>query len=164
MIYDTLDHIDRYSLLLPGISEGLRFLRQAPADIAPGLHCLSGDNYANVDLYTTREVNPLGYEAHRRYIDIQYLLSGEEEILVRPVEQLDCTTPYDAGRDVAFYRHDLPAATVRLGNGAFAILFPHDAHEPQHAVAHPAPVKKIVVKIALPATLNPLQYTFDNPQ
>lgn len=150
MIYDTLDHIARYESLLPGLAEGLRFIQQAPADITPGRHSLSGDNYANVDLYTTREVNPVGYEAHRKYIDIQFLLSGEEEVLVRPIDQLVCTSPYDAARDVAFFRHADPAATVRLGHGSFVVLFPNDGHEPQHAVSQPLPVKKIVVKIAQP--------------
>jgi len=149
MIYDTLNHLSLYEHLLPGLSEGLSFLQQASADIAPGRHQLSGDNYANVDLYTTREINPVGYEAHRKYIDIQYLLTGEEEMLVRNIEELSCTSPYDADRDVAFFQHAEPTARVKLGQGTFVILFPQDAHEPQHCIDRPIPVKKIVVKIAI---------------
>jgi len=149
MIYDTLDNFSCYEHLFPGLSEGFRFLQQASADIALGRHQLAGDNYANVDLYTTREVNPVGYEAHRKYVDIQFLLSGEEEVLVRNIGDLTCTMPYDANRDVAFFQHVEPTATVRLGKGYFVILFPQDAHEPQHCVNQPLPVKKIVVKIAV---------------
>ncbi len=138
-----------YANIYPGIAEGLDFLRQVSPDIAPGRYQLSGDNYANVDLYTTGEVNPLGYEAHRRYIDIQFLLFGEEEVKVCNISEIDCISQYDPGRDVAFFRHADPSARVRLGNGYFAIFFPHDAHEPQHCICNPAPVKKIVVKIAV---------------
>ncbi len=149
MIYDTLTHLSLYERLLPGLSEGLRFLQQAPADLAPGRYQLSGDNYANVDCYTTRAVNPVGYESHRKYIDIQFLLSGEEEVWVRNIDELECTDPYEPARDAAFFRHVAPTARVTLAQGSFVILFPQDAHEPQHCLEAPAPVKKIVVKIAL---------------
>ena len=149
MIYDTLAHLSLYEQALPLLTEGLRFLQNASADIAPGRHLLSAGNYANVDLYTTRKVNPLGYEAHRKYIDIQFLLSGEEEVLIRNVDELDCTSPYDPDRDVAFFRHAEPTARVKLGKGAFVVLFPQDAHEPQICIDTPSPVKKIVVKIAI---------------
>ena len=150
MIYAHISQCPFYANLFPNLAEGLNFLQQAADTIAPGRHQLSGDNYANVDLYSTLQVNPAGYEAHRKYIDIQFLLQGEEEVLVRHTDELNCSSPYDPGRDVAFYHHTDPTATVKLGNGYFVILFPHDAHEPQHCIDQPAPVKKIVVKIAIP--------------
>lgn len=150
MIYDNIKNIARYRHLLPGIEEGLQFLRDAQADLPTGRHKLQGENFANVDVYTTKAVNPVGYEAHREYIDIQFLLEGEEVVLVRNLEDLECTMAYDANRDVAFYRHDAEAATaVTLGRGYFVILFPEDAHEPQHCIGAPAEVKKVVVKIAI---------------
>lgn len=150
MIYDNIKNIDRYESMQPGLAEGLRFLRDAALDLKEGRHLLSGDNFVNVDVYTTKHVNPVGYEAHRRYIDIQYLLEGEEDVLVRNLEELECTMPYSEEKDVAFYRAQEGEATrVRLGKGYFVVLFPEDAHEPQHCVGEPQRVKKLVAKIRL---------------
>lgn len=150
MIYDNIKNIARYEHLLPGIAEGLRFLAEAQTDLATGRINLNGENFANVDVYTTKHVNAVGYEAHRKYIDIQFLLLGEETVFVRNLEDLECTMEYDAERDVAFYRHDDKlATTVTLGNGYFVILFPEDAHEPQHCTNNPMEVKKVVVKVAI---------------
>lgn len=150
MIYDKIENIDRYAGLAHGVGAGLRFVAEAAETIAPGRHELGDGNYANVDMYTTKENNPVGYEAHRRYIDIQYLVQGSERVRVRPLETLCCTTPYDEGRDVAFFADEGGTATeVVLGAGYFVVLFPNDAHEPQLCVEEPAEVKKIVVKVAL---------------
>lgn len=146
MIYDKLENIGLYQGVAPSVVEGLRFLLQVKGDIAPGRHTLEGGNYANVDCYTTRKVNPVGYEAHRQYVDIQFLLSGRERVLVRSLDELECTMPYDADRDVAFFRHDDGAAELALGEGYFVVLFPGDAHEPTLCYDAPEEVKKIVVK------------------
>lgn len=150
MIYDKIENIGRYAGLSAGVVEGLRFLQSAAADLPAGHYLLSGENYANVDEYDTKRVNPVGFEAHQKYIDIQFLLSGEERVLVRPLEECCCTMPYDAVRDAAFFRHDeAGAAELRLGNGYFAVLFPNDAHEPQLCVGEPQAVRKVVVKVAV---------------
>lgn len=147
MIYDKIENINRYMGLSPQLDAGLRFLQELREDIAPGRHELGG-NYANVDEYVTKQVNEAGFEAHRKYIDIQYLIHGEERVLVRHLDELDCTVPYDEGRDVAFYRHsDERAVEVTLGRGAFVVFFPDDAHEPQLAIGEPKAVKKVVVKV-----------------
>lgn len=149
MIYDKIDNISRYMDLSDGLAEGLRFLQSAVADQPAGRYQLSGENYANIDEYDTRRANPAGFEAHRKYIDIQYLLDGEERVLVRPLEGACCTTPYDDARDAAFFRHDeAGAAELRLGDGYFVILFPNDAHEPQLCIGEPQRVRKVVVKVA----------------
>ncbi len=148
MIYDSIDNLERYAGMMPGIVEGLRFIRSATPDLQLGHHELPHDCYANVDQYSTKVQNPKGFEAHRKYIDIQFLLSGEERVLVRPLDELSCCiSPYDIERDVAFFAHEEPATEVVLGKGRFVILFPDDAHEPQLCLDDPRDVKKIVVKV-----------------
>lgn len=150
MIYDKIENIARYAGLSAGLAEGLRFVQSAAADMPAGRYPLSGESYANVDEYTTKRVNPMGFEAHRKYIDIQFLLAGEERVLVRPLEECCCTIPYDAVRDAAFFRHDESgAAELRLGGGYFVVLFPNDAHEPQLCVGEPRAVRKVVVKVVV---------------
>lgn len=105
---------------------------------------------ATVSIYTTKEHGR--YESHHAMADIQILLEGEEEIGVTPVDGLHPAEPYDAGRDIVFYRETpTPSARLRLTPGLFALLLPQDAHMPGLATAAPAHVKKLVVK--LPAAM-----------
>ena len=150
MILDTLTNSQCYAPLSQGIAEGLRFLQSVTPDTPTGRYQLSGNNYANIDRYSTRRENNNGMEAHRRYIDIQYLVAGQERIEVHPLDSLQCTQPYDSGRDVAFYSAPgTPAVSIVLGNGRFAIFFPDDAHMPQLVLDKPSEVLKVVVKVAV---------------
>ena len=148
MIYDKLDNIETYEGISPDILLGLKWLRDVNPDIANGVYEINPRVKAIVSEYTTKEINGNGYEAHREYIDIQYLISGEEKICCLPLEYLKKTKSYNKDQDAAFYEE----ATIKpqeflLGNGYFAILFPQDGHMPQLCVNTPRIVKKVVVKV-----------------
>ncbi len=148
MIYDNISNLERYRTLHKGLYEALKFLASCDATVAAGRHPLSGDNFVNVMDYNTLEVNTVGFEAHRRYIDIQYCITGEERVALRQLPTLNITTPYNAERDVAFAADDhAPHDEVTIGNGYFLILFPNDGHMPQLAIGEPAPVKKAIAKV-----------------
>ena len=102
---------------------------------------------AVVSAYETRLVNEKGYEAHRQYADVQYVVSGREIVRCKPLEQVVESIPYDAAKDAARYT-DCPGADLVIGEGYFLVVFPDDAHEPCLAVdGQPAPVKKVVMKV-----------------
>lgn len=85
-------------------------------------------------------------EAHRRMIDIQLVLEGQEEIGWR--RQSDCCrlkTAYDSARDIEFY-DDAPSHWFDLGPGEFCIFFPSDAHAP---LAGAGKVLKAIAKVAV---------------
>lgn len=152
MIYDHINNINRYGD--PVIRQGLDIILQLARQFAlgkpieEGHYSLENGLRYNVDRYQTKVENLVGYEAHRQYIDIQFLLDGEEVIRVHRLEGMHCISPYDRDRDAGFhtpnddYHTDLP-----IGNGYFAILYPNDAHMPQLCTNTPAPVLKIVVKV-----------------
>ena len=149
MIYDHISNLHRYQGLGEGVRRGLEFLCDA-VHLPEGRVELQGGDYANVQVYATCENNPNGYEAHRQYVDIQFLLSGEELIKVRPLEQLSESRPYDEEKDYALYHDDGAAALdCPIGNGYFVILFPNDAHEPTLTLRTAQQVKKVVVKVKL---------------
>lgn len=150
MIYDNIKNLQRYEQLMPGLAEALHFLQGCSANIQPGRYALTGNNYVNVDAYDTKVTNPVGYEAHRKYIDVQFLAQGHERVLIKPIDEVECTMPYDGDRDVAFFSHTTQGATeLTLGDGRFVVLFPDDAHEPQLCIGTPEPVIKIVAKIEI---------------
>ena len=150
MIFDHLTNISLYKYLSPDISAGLEFLHQLSPDIAPGTYQLTPRVKAIVSEYETKVKNKVGFEAHRKNIDIQYLLKGEERIACMPIEKLTVTEPYSEEKDATFYAAEgVAAQTMTIGGGYFAIFFPQDGHMPQLCVDEPKMVKKVVVKVAV---------------
>jgi len=124
-------------------------VRNPPAD---GRMELDGDRlYAMVQSYHTRpgRENPR-FEAHRRYTDVQFVLAGFELCGWAPLARLSILTPYDEARDVLFGRVDAADSVLLPFPAGRALVFhPWDAHAPCLAAAEPAPVRKIVVKVAV---------------
>jgi YhcH/YjgK/YiaL family protein len=149
MILDSLPLWRRYAALNPRLARGFEFLEKLPSDPAVGRHEIDGDSvYALVQRYHTRPVEQMQFEAHRRYIDIQYLASGCEVIQWAPLASLAAATkPYDAVTDAALYATTPGMTPMQLQAGQFAILFPDDAHAPCCAWGDLAEVLKVVVKV-----------------
>ncbi len=132
MIYDKLDNIALYKSLSIDIYDGLQFLNASTKDLETGVYVINPRIKAIVSEYITKEANENGYETHRDYIDIQYLLKGEEKVYCLPLEYLKETKAYDKAIDAAFYKEgEVEPVELLLGNGYFAILFPQDGHMPQ---------------------------------
>ena len=150
MIYDSVKHIDSYTSISDDIRLGLEYLRDFNPGVKVGVHELSPRVKAIVSEYTTKHENEFGYEAHRDYIDIQYIISGLEKICFLPIEYLKETKGYNKEIDAAFYKEaDMKPQELILGKGYFAIFFPQDGHMPQLCVGKPEPVKKVVIKVRI---------------
>ena len=108
---------------------------------------IDGDKvYALFQRYETKPVND-SPEAHKKYIDLQYLIDGEEFIGVAPLATMKKETEARPDGDIYFYEGE----TVKLpiGGGRFMVLFPEDAHAPCIAAGSSKPVHKVVIKIAV---------------
>ena len=123
MVYDKIDNIAIYKSLSPNIAFGLDFLKQMKPDTAVGVYRINQHVKAIVSEYETKPGNEYGYEAHRKNIDIQYLLSGEERIACLPIGRLKETKPYSEGSDVAFYEAHSKPQEMTIGDRHFAIFF-----------------------------------------
>ena len=151
MIYDHISNIATYRSLSPNIALGLDFLMQMNPDTAVGVYQINQQVKALVSEYETKTENEYGYEAHRKNIDIQYLLNGAERISCLPIERLKETQSYNEENDAAFYAADLniQPSYISLLPGYFAIIYPQDGHMPQLCVNEPQNVKKVVVKVKI---------------
>lgn len=149
MVYDKIDNWELYAGLSEDIRSGLEFLSNVDADLACGVHELSPRVKAIVSEYETKAVNENGYEAYRKFIDIQFLLKGMEKVSCLPIEKLQETMVYSEEKDAAFYTANIPAQEMVLGDGYFAIYFPQDGHMPGLSVDEPEKVKKVVVKVTI---------------
>ncbi len=150
MIFDHINNIETYKGLSPDLYEGLKFLKQATPDLAVGTYQVTSRVKAIVSEYETKVKNEVGFEAHCKNIDIQYLLKGEERIACCPVEKLIVTEPYSEEKDAAFYAVEgVKAQELTIGDGYFAVFYPQDAHMPQLCVDKPMSVKKVVIKVEI---------------
>ena len=150
MIYDKITNYETYAGISADIRKGLEFLYSISPDIENGVHEISPRVKAIVSEYTTKQVNENGFEAHRQYIDIQYLMSGSEKISCLPLDYLKEAKPYSEKDDAALYQaEDVQPQEMVIGNSYFAIFFPQDGHMSQLCVKAPLAVKKVVVKIKI---------------
>lgn len=149
MVYDKIDNIETCKGLSEDIYEGLKFLKNATPDLACGVHEINPRVKAIVSEYETKPVNENGYEAHKKFIDIQYLLKGKEKNYCLPIEKLKETKAYSAEKDAAFYEAEVPAQELMLGYGSFAIYWPQDGHMPGLNADEAERVKKVVIKVEL---------------
>ena len=150
MIFDRLGNAALYSGAHQGFSEAFAFLeRAAKEDLPVGRYELDGEAlFAMVQEYDTNPDRENSFEGHLKYIDIQFVVRGEEafEAVDRSVAVPACD--YSEEKDVCFYADRAPELAAILGEATFAIFFPHDIHKPGLAVQNKAEhVKKIVVKV-----------------
>jgi YhcH/YjgK/YiaL family protein len=148
MILDTLANADRYLALHPLFPRAFEFLRNTDlAALAPGRHVIDGEAlFAIVEACPGRSRTEAKLECHRRYIDIQLVLEGTDEMGWRSLGE--CHAPvddYSVERDIRFFE-DTPASWVATPAGSFCIFFPEDAHAP---LVSDGLVRKVVVKIAV---------------
>lgn len=106
-----------------------------------------GGAFANVQEYETK-VDGV-FEAHRDFIDVQIVASGEEKIFVADLaDAIDCTLEYDKTRDCVLYASASKFRRLDADPSVWFVFFPSDLHRPCVAVDDtPSHVKKIVVKI-----------------
>lgn len=139
-------------LYAPTIQKALAWLQSTDlASLPTGRQVIDGDNmYALVNEYTTEPKQKRRAEAHRKYVDIQYIAAGEEKIGVAPlVAGYEVVEDKLAEKDVIFYAGLQDEVELGLKAGMFAVLFPWEVHRPNCAFDEPAPVRKVVMKISV---------------
>lgn len=147
MIIDKIENISLYPQVPTKIAE---FIKDMNSSIENGKYDFDENNYINIEEYCTKPINNALYEAHKKYIDVQLLLTGKEQIYVSEVKDLSEKTQYDDLKDIIFYSNDIDKNKfITLDGNNFVILFPHEAHAPQIAFEKLQNVKKVVAKIKI---------------
>ena len=149
MIIDTLDNSSRYESLHPRFKAAFDFLRRPDiADMRPGRIDLDGNAlFALPQAYETKPIRDGKLEAHKKHIDIQFIVEGQEHMGYAPLAGQPVSQPHDSEKDIAFY--DGEACFTLLRKGMFAIFFPEDAHLPGRFTGKSSSVFKIVIKVAI---------------
>ena len=153
MIVDTLANRGHYRVLGPRIQAALDYLAATDfSQLAPGSYELDGKKlFAIINDYHTKPRETEPFEVHRRYLDVQYVVSGEEEFGYLPLGAQTPNRPYHEAHDYAefdYQSNSQAAAFIPLKAGMFAIFFPGDMHMPG-TLAKAVAVRKVVVKVLL---------------
>jgi YhcH/YjgK/YiaL family protein len=116
--------------------------------ITAGRHVIDGDNvFAIVQEAPTKDYDKTAFESHLNYIDLQFVIRGEEKMGRTPVESVKVDKPYNEKADIAYYTGDGEIFTVK--QNSFLLFFPGEAHRPNISPGGNKVVKKIVIKIKM---------------
>jgi biofilm protein TabA len=130
-------------------NKAFAFIKEQNLDsISIGKHPIDGDNvFAIVTEALSKDLDKAGWESHKNYIDLQYVIKGKEQIGVSPIDKATVTRPYDESRDAANYTAEGTYYTAEPGT--FFLFFPTDVHRPNIKVQGYDTVKKLVIKIRM---------------
>ncbi len=149
MIVDHIENRELYSGLNSDIKKALDYLYETDfSEVENGKYDIDGENiFALVNEYKTKDLSQGKPESHRKYIDVQFIYSGEEFIGYAPLSNQKVVKAYDERNDITFY--DCDQSLLLIQKKMFAIFFPNDIHMPAIRVKNPVVVKKIVVKVKI---------------
>mgnify|MGYP003394802536 CR=1 FL=1 len=148
MILEDLKQIGSHAAINAGFAKAAQFLTENDyASFDDGCHEIDvGNVFALISSAPGKGRGKAVLEAHRKYIDIQFCVSGHDEIGIRPVASCEkISKKYDAHKDIMFFA-DPPLEWITIKDNTCAIIFPEDAHAP---MAAEGPMKKVVIKIAV---------------
>lgn len=150
MIFDKVENMGLYFNKLPQfakVEQAYKSFCKSP--IAEGRIDIDGDNlWCNVASYEINPENPLKYEAHREYADVQLMFDGAEAFGWANINDCNITEDFKEGSDIAFMDCE-NGQFFNLRKGYFAVFFPEDAHAPCRKSDESKTAHKLVFKVKL---------------
>ncbi len=150
MILDKISNVQLYADMHPTIVRALKYLRDTDFTKLPnGRYEVAGsDIFSIVNDYTTKDLEDCRLEAHRKYIDIHFMIQGSELLGYSLFNGQEPATEYDEENDFILYCGE--KNYLKLEKDMFVIFFPSDLHMPGLIVERPEKVKKAVMKVRVP--------------
>ena len=148
MIKDSLINAEKYYNLSEGIKKALCYIKeQNLSALADGKYLIDGEKfYININTYTTKD--SADWELHKKYIDIQYIISGEEKIGLCSRKYSSDKIPYVPERDIEFL-DGAGGDYITMETGDFMIILPDEIHKPGVKCNTNTTMKKAVIKLAI---------------
>lgn len=149
MIIDKITNCHNYFSINTRLSTAFEYiLSQDFSKFEPGRYDVDGNEiYAMVSEYETKNISVCKWEAHRKYLDIQFLVKGSEVFGYANIDTLKTIQTYSEEKDCLLLEGE--GEFLKLGKDTFIIAFPQDAHMPGTADKISVPVKKVVVKVKI---------------
>lgn len=132
------------------IAEAVEIIKNVNFDeMELGKHVINDDFYMLLQTYETKKPETARHEAHKKYVDVQYIVEGMEQIDIAPASEMEVEDEYNEEKDIVFFKEPAQATTFVLTTGSYAVLYPEDSHKPGVCVGKQAQVKKIVGKVRI---------------
>lgn len=150
MVKDKLSAHHLYETLNPRFKAAFEWLKKhASGDIPDGRYELDGNKLVALPQgYNTHPFSAKLFETHKKYIDIQYIISGSEKIYLGDPSGMAVAVEFSEEKDIAF--HDGRGPAVDMAPGDFMIIWPHEAHAPGcDPAAEAVAVRKIILKVVV---------------
>jgi len=131
-------------------NQAFQFLKSANLKELPlGIQELEGKHlFVNVQEYYGKDKSEAIFESHKKYIDIQYVIEGEEIIGLTTIDKAKVKEQYNEDKDITFYDSD-EMEYLKATPENFFLFFPDDVHQPSITAVDSIQIKKIVVKILI---------------
>ncbi len=158
MIFDHLKNAYLYHSMHPLFQKAFDYLASNDFNkMENGIYEIDEKNLlAIVNSYETEPASQRVWEGHRKYIDIQFVAHGTENMGHSPIQSATVIQAYDAEND--FTKFEATGTEISVPTGYFTIFYPTDVHKPNLVNAQPMQIKKVVMKVRLPEP--DLQLTF----
>lgn len=150
MIFGHIQDTNLYPLLPKAIQQAIDYLKATDLqELSLGRHEIMGeDMFANVMSFATDEASNKQAEAHKEYIDVQCLISGDEKIeFSLGMENNNVAREYDEKDDFYLLSEIQQSSDLLLSKGMFAVFYPGQPHKPGCSIKHSNRIKKIVIKV-----------------
>jgi biofilm protein TabA len=149
MIVDNIKNIDSYNFANQNLVRAFQYLQSINFDnLSDGRIQIDGqDLYAIVLEYLPKLEDDVYWESHKEYIDIQYILKGEERIGYAKIGKFEVVEPYNSDADVVLGTANGSYISMNLGD--FMVLFPQEIHRPGIISTKDSTVKKVIVKVKI---------------
>lgn len=144
MIVCPFKELGRYAAIIPGLEEAVKAIEES-VGLEPRTIPLSGNNRIMIQTYTTKDAAEGKAEAHRQFLDIQYIVEGEETVGWANVDTLTPDGEFLTDKDIGFYTGHVDFIRITAGN--CYVVFPEDAHMPGIHLDEPHACTKMVVKL-----------------
>ena len=144
MIVCPFKDIGRYAPILPGLEEAVKAIEEL-TDLTPRTVPLSNGNKILIQEYTTKDGTKQLIEAHRDYLDLQYIIEGEELVGWAPLDTLTPADEYNPVKDKQMFSGHVDF--VRIPAGYCYVVYPEDGHMPGSHLDTPNNSKKLIVKL-----------------
>jgi YhcH/YjgK/YiaL family protein len=134
---------------LKGFEAAFEFLdNKSLADVPVGKHAIESEQlYALVQKLPSRAAETAQFESHRKYIDVHYVVSGQETSGFAPAGDLKLAVPYDESKDVMLYSVPQQYTKIEVRPGQFVVYHPGQAHLPNCHLQGAHDLHKVVIKV-----------------
>jgi YhcH/YjgK/YiaL family protein len=147
MIIDTLENARFYYGVNKGIEKALKYLENTDfSTLSYGEYEIEGDKiFAKVQENLTQPIEAGKWEAHKKYIDVQFVFKGIEIMGYSNISRMKITEQYDKNIDCMFLEGK--GDFFKVHEGSFVVFQPIDIHMPGISNEKPQKVKKVIVKV-----------------